>query len=55
MYYWNKDNFEGLLEIAEEFKSRSGYDLFAEYCLLREKGLKKQELIIVALKIKCKI
>lgn len=42
MYYWNKDNFEGLMDIAEEFKKKDGYELFAEYCELREKGLKKQ-------------
>lgn len=42
MYYWNKDNFEGLIDIAEEFKSKDGYELFADYCKLREQGLKKQ-------------
>jgi hypothetical protein len=41
MYYWNKENFEGLLEIAEALKNKNGYEYFAEYCLLREKGLNK--------------
>jgi len=47
MYYWNKQNFEGLLAIAKEFKNREGYELFSEYCLLKEKGLKKQAVKII--------
>ena len=42
MNYWNKECFEGLIDIAQEFKDKNGFELFSEYCLLREKGLKKQ-------------
>lgn len=37
MYYWNKDNFEGLMDIAEEFKKKDGYELFTGYCELLKK------------------
>jgi len=42
MHYWNKNNFAGLNAIGEQYKSKEGYERFASYCLLKEKGLKKQ-------------
>ncbi|WP_455893664.1 hypothetical protein [Pseudomonas palmensis] len=44
MYYWNKDNFEGLRRIGEVYASREGFAGFSRYCLLREQGLKKPAL-----------
>ncbi|SNS85299.1 hypothetical protein SAMN05446037_102418 [Anaerovirgula multivorans] len=44
MYYWNKDNFQGLKDIGEKYSNISGYESFAKYCLLKEKGIKKQAL-----------
>lgn len=43
MYYWNQDNFEGLLAVAGEADVR-GYSSFAEYCRLREAGLRTKAL-----------
>lgn len=42
MYYWNKDNFDGLESVGEMYSSRDGYELFGVYCLQKGKGLKKQ-------------
>lgn len=42
MHYWNRDNFEGLRAIAERYGAKPGYEAFARYCLLRERGLRKQ-------------
>lgn len=47
MYYWNKDNFEGLLGIGNSFKGEDDFELFAEYCFLKEKGLKKQAVKVI--------
>ena len=44
MHYWNKTNFNGLREIAESLQQKNGYEGYARYCLLREKGLKKEAL-----------
>lgn len=44
MHYWNKANFENLKQLAEELKKTPGLSLLSEYCLLREKGLRKQAL-----------
>lgn len=41
IYYWNKDYFEGLKEIGEAYENRVGFELFGEYCLKKEQGLKK--------------
>ncbi|NER59586.1 hypothetical protein G3435_05450 [Pseudomonas sp. MAFF212428] len=41
MYYWNKENFEGLRHIGQTYATRAGFAGFSQYCLLREKGLKK--------------
>jgi hypothetical protein len=45
MHYWNEHNFKGLKDIAEHLQLKEGYESFARYCLLREKGLKKNALI----------
>lgn len=42
MYYWNQANFEGLRELGEAMQSRQGLGYLAQYCLLRERGLRKQ-------------
>ena len=42
MYYWNKDNFEGLLQVAGALESVPQLAPLAEYCRLRERGLRKQ-------------
>jgi len=44
MYYWNKDSFVGLLELAHELEARAELAALAEYCVLREKGLRAQSL-----------
>jgi hypothetical protein len=44
MHYWNKDNFEGLLDLARELGQIPELALLSEYCVLREKGLRKQAL-----------
>lgn len=41
MHYWNKDNFDGLRSVGEKYTSTDGYELFGQYCLQKEKGLKK--------------
>jgi len=42
MHYWNKDNFEGLLELARELEKVHELTALAEYCNLRQKGLRAQ-------------
>lgn len=44
MHYWNRDNFEGLLELSRELRQNLELTDLAEYCTLREKGLRKQAL-----------
>jgi hypothetical protein len=44
MHYWNKGNFEGLLELARELADTAELSALAEYCVLREKGLRAQAL-----------
>ncbi len=44
MYYWNRDNFKGLKDIGEKYCNIYGYEAFASYCFLKEKGLKKEAL-----------
>ncbi len=41
MHYWNKSNFEGLKTIGEKYISLPNYELFGNYCLQKERGLKK--------------
>jgi hypothetical protein len=42
MYYWNKDNFEGLASLAAELAARDDFAHLAEYCRLREAGLRRE-------------
>lgn len=42
MWYWNKDNFASLAQLAEELKNTPELAKLADYCSLREKGLRKQ-------------
>ncbi len=42
MWYWRKGNYEGLLNFAEKIQDDPDLDLYAKYCSLREKGLRKQ-------------
>ena len=42
MNYWNDRNFEGLRELAGELGGRVGFEGLAEYCRLREAGLRRQ-------------
>jgi hypothetical protein len=41
-YYWNQSNFDGLRAIAETLASDPALGEFAQYCALREKGLRRQ-------------
>jgi len=43
MHYWNKDNFEGLLDLANEIeKISSDMEPLGRYCRNRECGLRKE-------------
>ncbi|KAF1719712.1 hypothetical protein [Pseudoxanthomonas wuyuanensis] len=42
MYYWNKDNFEGLASLAAGLAARKDFAHLAEYCRLREAGLRRE-------------
>jgi hypothetical protein len=42
MHYWNKDNFEGLAELARDLKTHDGCNQLAEYCRLRHTGLRRE-------------
>jgi len=42
MWYWRQDNYEGLLNFAEKIQNIPDLELYAKYCLLREKGLRKK-------------
>ena len=44
MHYWNQDNFEGLLKLAGELEKTQELRPLAEYCVLREKGLRRKAL-----------
>lgn len=41
MGYWNKDNFDGLLGLADVLEADPNLAAFADYCRLRERGLRK--------------
>ncbi|MDR2709941.1 MAG: hypothetical protein LBB65_01140 [Burkholderiales bacterium] len=41
MHYWNQDNFEGLLKLAQVFEGDVELKLLASYCRLREQGLRR--------------
>jgi hypothetical protein len=42
VHYWNKPNFEGLLQIAEALEADQRLLLLAEYCRQRELGLRRK-------------
>lgn len=42
MHYWNKSNFEGLLQVAEALSADERLSSLAEYCRNRERGLRRQ-------------
>lgn len=48
MWYWNKQNFEGLAAVADSIADQSQWKLFAQYCRLREQGLRPQALQAIA-------
>ena len=39
--YWNQENFEGLEAISQQARTRAHLELFADYCQLKAKGLRK--------------
>ena len=41
MYYWNRENFEGLLELSRELDAHPDRAPLANYCRLRDKGLRR--------------
>jgi hypothetical protein len=42
MYYWNKDNLEGLEDIVRSLRDSTDVKDFSDYCRLRVEGLRKQ-------------
>jgi hypothetical protein len=44
MHYWNKKNFNGLLALSEELDAHPDLAPLANYCRLREKGLRREAL-----------
>ncbi len=44
MWYWNQQNFEGLISVADSIADQPQWKLFAQYCRLREQGLRPQAL-----------
>jgi hypothetical protein len=48
VWYWNKQNFEGLVAVADSIANQPQWNLFAQYCRLREKGLRPQSLQAIA-------
>ena len=47
IHYWNKNNFESLIQIAAQLRKTKELVRLAEYCELREKGLRKHALAAV--------
>lgn len=48
MWYWNQQNFEGLIAVADSIADQPQWILFAQFCRLREKGLRPQSLQAIA-------
>ena len=44
MDYWNLENFNGLKDIANRYSADAAFVDFAQYCSLKEQGLKKPAL-----------
>ncbi len=42
MWYWGQENFEGMLEFAQAIAHDRDLALFGQYCMCREKGLRKE-------------
>lgn len=47
IHYWNKNNFESLAQLAAQLRQTKELVRLAEYCEMREKGLRKQALAAV--------
>jgi hypothetical protein len=45
MWYWRKENYEGLLGFANQIADEPELSDYANYCNLREKGLRKEAFI----------
>jgi hypothetical protein len=43
MHCWNRNNFEGLLELARELKQTPDLAVLSEYCVLRENPSSPQD------------
>lgn len=44
VWYWNQQNFEGLTAVADSITDQPQWLLYAQYCRLRERGLRPQAL-----------
>lgn len=53
MYYWNKDNFEGLASLAVGLADRDEFAQLAEYCRLREAGLRREAFVALSTFLAC--
>ncbi|WP_338698512.1 hypothetical protein V5279_14895 [Bradyrhizobium sp. 26S5] len=42
MHYWNRANFEGLLELSKQLDVHPNLTSLASYCRLREKGMRRE-------------
>lgn len=49
MYYWNKDNFEGLLQLAQQLEADECLKPLASYCRFRERGLRRDAFLALEL------
>jgi len=47
MWHWRKESFEGLKQVIELSKSYPQWNLYTQYCELKEKGLRKTALKIL--------
>jgi hypothetical protein len=47
VHYWNKDNFEGLSQLASALDGHALLSPLAEYCRAREQGLRRQALSVL--------
>jgi hypothetical protein len=48
VWYWNQQNFKGLVAVADSIADQQQWLLFAQYCRLREQGLRPQALRAIA-------
>lgn len=47
MWYWRQKNYEGLLDIANAVEGNANLFLYAEYCRLRERGLRRDAFLVL--------